>query len=161
MVNYDNVLENPDELRANLSTLKETGVDGIMVDVWWGIVEKNAPKKYEWGPYMSLFKLVTELGLKIQAIMSFHQCGGNVGDEVYIPLPPWVTAVADTNPNIFYTNKRGTRNPEYLSIGVDHERLFRGRTPLEVSFTLPVDVTLPETDYSYKENCADVQGLHE
>lgn len=133
VVNYDNVLENADDLRANLKKLKEAGVDGIMVDVWWGIVEKNGPKQYEWEPYLSLFQLVVELGLKIQAIMSFHQCGGNVGDAVYIPLPPWVTAVADSNPDIFYTNRRGTRNPEYLTIGVDNERLFHGRTPVEVS----------------------------
>nr|AFK35065.1 unknown [Lotus japonicus] len=28
-------------------------------------------------------------GLKVQAVMSFHQCGGNVGDSCTIPLPKW------------------------------------------------------------------------
>lgn len=64
--------------------------------------------------------------------MSFHQCGGNVGDDVFIPLPQWVLDVGMENPDIFFTNQTGTRNPESLSFGVDNERVLAGRTGLEV-----------------------------
>lgn len=65
--------------------------------------------------------------------MSFHQCGGNVGDDVFIPLPQWVLDVGMENPDIFFTNQTGTRNPESLSFGVDNERVLAGRTGLEVN----------------------------
>lgn len=45
-------------------------------------------------------------GLKVQAVMSFHAAGGNVGDTCKIPLPRWVLEVGDSNPDIFYTDKQ-------------------------------------------------------
>nr|GMD51022.1 beta-amylase-like isoform X1 [Ipomoea batatas] len=132
VVTTDNVFPNKDNIEAQLKKLKDAGCDGIMVDVWWGIIEAKGPKEYDWSAYIELFQVVKKCGLKIQAIMSFHQCGGNVGDDVYIPLPPWVLAVGDENPDIFYTNKAGTRNPEYLSLGVDNQALFQGRTPIQM-----------------------------
>lgn len=103
-----------------------------MVDVWWGIVEGESPRRYEWGAYRELFQMVREEGLKLQAIMSFHQCGGNVGDDVNIPLPRWIRDVGESNPEIYYTNIRGSRNQECLTIGVDNQPLFGGRTAVEV-----------------------------
>ncbi|XP_031115046.1 beta-amylase-like [Ipomoea triloba] len=132
VVTADNVFPDKDNVEAQLKKLKDAGCDGIMVDVWWGIIEAKGPKEYDWSAYIELFQVVKKCGLKIQAIMSFHQCGGNVGDNVYIPLPPWVLAVGDKNPDIFYTNKAGTRNPEYLSLGVDNQALFQGRTPIQM-----------------------------
>ena len=38
--------------------------------------------------------------------MSFHQCGGNVGDACNIPLPSWVLAVGDSH-SVFYTDREG------------------------------------------------------
>lgn len=64
--------------------------------------------------------------------MSFHQCGGNVGDDTDIPIPPWVHEISKENPDIFFTNRKGERNPECLSWGVDKERVLKGRTGLEV-----------------------------
>ncbi|KAL8167810.1 hypothetical protein V2J09_009309 [Rumex salicifolius] len=115
-----------------LEKLKEAGVDGVMVDVWWGIVESRGPRNYDWSTYRSLFQLVKDAGLRLQAVMSFHQCGGNVGDGVYIPLPQWVVAVGDSNPDVFYTDQRGNRNKEYLTLGVDNLPLFAGRTPVQI-----------------------------
>ncbi|CAH9126266.1 unnamed protein product [Cuscuta epithymum] len=132
VVTAENTFPNKANLETQLKKLKSGGCDGIMVDVWWGIIEAKAPKQYEWGAYRELFQLVKECGLKIQAIMSFHQCGGNVGDDVFIPLPSWVLAVGDQNPDIFYTNKSGNRNREYLSLGVDNEALFNGRTAVQM-----------------------------
>jgi len=47
-VTYDNQVSNPDLLSCNLRALRTAGVDGVMLDVWWGIVEKEGPKQYNW-----------------------------------------------------------------------------------------------------------------
>lgn len=132
VINAQNVLENPEDLREQLKQLKEADVDGVMVDVWWGIIEGNGPKQYDWNAYGSLFRIIKEEGLKIQAIMSFHQCGGNVGDVVNIPIPKWVLDIGTSDPDIFYSNRSGNRDREYLSLGVDNIPLFGGRTAVQV-----------------------------
>lgn len=138
VITNDNVLEDKNGLENQLKKLKAAGVDGVMSDVWWGIVESKGPKQYDWSAYRSLFELVQQCELKLQAIMSFHQCGGNVGDIVNIPLPHWVLELGETNPDIFYTNRTGNRNKEYLTIGVDNQPLFDGRTAIEVKMCVKV-----------------------
>lgn len=64
--------------------------------------------------------------------MSFHQCGGNVGDSCYITLPEWVLKEGEANSDIFFTDRAGTRNQEYLSFGVDDKPVLDGRTAVEV-----------------------------
>lgn len=146
IVTIDNVLEDKVGLEKQLKQLKGGGVDGVMCDVWWGIVESKGPKEYDWSAYRALFQLVQECGLKMQVVMSFHQCGGNVGDVVNIPIPQWVRDVGETDPDIFYTNRAGNRNIEYLTIGVDNQPLFGGRTAIQMY-----------SDYmkSFKETMAD------
>ena len=68
-------------MNASLMALKTAGVEGVMVDVWWGLVEKDGPLKYNWDGYVELVQMVQKHGLKLHAVMSFHQCGGNVGDS--------------------------------------------------------------------------------
>ena len=120
-------------VQASLAALKSAGVEGVMVDVWWGIVEGAGPARYEWRAYRELFRMVQAEGLKLQAIMSFHACGGNVGDAVSIPIPRWVREVGEADPDVFYTSPSGVRNQEYLTIGVDDKPLFHGRTAIQVS----------------------------
>ncbi|KAG7022884.1 Beta-amylase [Cucurbita argyrosperma subsp. argyrosperma] len=132
VITTDNELEDRDEITKQLEQLREAGVDGVMIDVWWGIVESKGANQYDWTAYRSLFKIIQGCGLKLQTIMSFHQCGGNVGDSVNIPLPSWILKVGDSNPHIFYTNRSGTRNQEYLTLGVDNQPLFHGRTAVEI-----------------------------
>ncbi|XP_061364390.1 beta-amylase-like [Gastrolobium bilobum] len=146
VVTNENVLEDRVGLEKQLKELHAAGVDGVMVDVWWGIVESKGPQQYDWSAYRTLFQLVQDCKLKLQAIMSFHQCGGNVGDSVFIPLPKWVLEVGESDPDIFYTNRTGYRNKECLSLGVDNKPLFYGRTAIEMY-----------RDYmkSFRENMAD------
>lgn len=132
VITVDNVFENQQKLEKQLKELSAAEVDGIMVDVWWGIVEFKGPKQYNWSAYRSLFEMIKRCNLKIQAIMSFHQCGGNIGDSVYIPLPKWVLEIGENEPDIFYTDKSGNRNNECLSLGVDNLPLFQGRTAVQV-----------------------------
>lgn len=64
-------------------------LDGLQ----WGIVEADGPGQYDWSAYMALIKMVHSMGLKVQAVMSFHACGGNVGDSCLVSLPYWVLQV--------------------------------------------------------------------
>jgi beta-amylase len=73
---------NRKEMNKSLQQLKSAGVEGVMMDVWWGLVERDAPGTYNWGGYTELIEMAKRHGLKVQAVMSFHQCGGNVGDSV-------------------------------------------------------------------------------
>lgn len=74
-------LNKPRAMNASLMALKSAGVEGVMVDAWWGLVEKDGPLKYNWEGYAELVEMVKRHGLKLQVVMSFHQCGGNVGDS--------------------------------------------------------------------------------
>jgi len=74
-------LNKPRAMNASLMALKSAGVEGVMVDAWWGLVEKEEPLKYNWEGYAELVQMVQRHGLKLQVVMSFHQCGGNVGDS--------------------------------------------------------------------------------
>jgi hypothetical protein len=53
----------------------------------------SGPRRYDLSGYKRLFHKVAAAGLKIQAVMSFHAAGGNVGDTCKIPLPRWVLEV--------------------------------------------------------------------
>lgn len=59
-------LVDADNLFNQLKMLKSSNVDGVMVDCWWGIVERRAPKEYNWIGYKKLFEIVRDLGLKLQ-----------------------------------------------------------------------------------------------
>ncbi|XP_055962193.1 beta-amylase 7 isoform X2 [Mercurialis annua] len=134
VINMKCELADPDGLLKQLRVLKSAHVDGVIVDCWWGIVEAHAPQEYNWNGYKRLFQMVFELKLKLQVVMSFHECGGNVGDDVCIPLPHWVAEIGRSNPDIFFTDREGRRNSECLTWGIDRERVLRGRTALEVYF---------------------------
>ncbi|KAK8587991.1 hypothetical protein V6N13_086948 [Hibiscus sabdariffa] len=127
-------LVDPEGLKNQLRILKSVNVDGVMVDCWWGIVEAHAPQTYNWSGYRRLFQIVRDIELKLQVVMSFHGCGGNVGDDVNIPLPWWVREIGDSNPDIYFTDEEGRRNTECLTWGIDKERVLRGRTAVEVYF---------------------------
>lgn len=93
-----------------------------MLNVWivecgrrWGICERHGPKQYDFRAYMELFKKARKHGLKVQAVMSFHAGGGNVGDgSCNIPLPDWVLEVG--SPPLFTFWKRKT-SAQFLTKG--------------------------------------------
>lgn len=112
-------------------------LQGVMIDVWWGIVERTGPGHYDFSAYSTLIHKVAAAGLKLQAVMSFHAAGSNVGDTCTIALPNWVHDVGDRNEDIFFTDRGpdgrpGTRNRECISIGCADEPVFWGRTPMQV-----------------------------
>ncbi|KAL7164953.1 hypothetical protein ACSBR2_040782 [Camellia fascicularis] len=131
-VSFGGNLNKPRAMNASLMALKSAGVEGVMVDAWWGLVEKDGPLNYNWEGYAELVKMVQKHGLKLQVVMSFHQCGGNVGDSCSIPLPPWVLEEISKNPDLVYTDRSSRRNPEYISLGCDSSPVLKGRTPIQV-----------------------------
>jgi beta-amylase len=125
-------VRDPNTISKWLAQLKTGGVDGIMIDVWWGIVERKGPRQYDWHGYQQLVSIVKQNDLKMQCVMSFHSCGGNVGDTCNVPLPPWILSIGENNPDIYYTDREGHRDTEYLTWGVDNEPIFQRRTALQI-----------------------------
>lgn len=110
-------------LEGWLDKMAAAGVDGIMVDVWWGLVETSA-KSYKWTGYTTFFNLCKNRNLKIIPVMSFHKCGGNVGDSCSIPLPSFVRSASP-----FFKDQNGFVDEEYISFGYDDTSI-GGRTPI-------------------------------
>lgn len=75
---------------GEIRTAKSYGADAVSVDVWWGDVEGSSDNTFDWTYYDTLFQKVKAAGLKIVPILSFHQCGGNVGDTYTSLLPSWL-----------------------------------------------------------------------
>ncbi|KAL8260659.1 hypothetical protein R6Q59_028612 [Mikania micrantha] len=130
-VTMNNGVNRRKAMNASLQALKSAGVEGIMMDVWWGLVERESPGEYNWGGYAELLEMAKKHGLKVQAVMSFHQCGGNVGDSCTIPLPKWVLEEMNNDPDLAYTDQWGRRNNEYVSLGCDTVPCLKGRTPIQ------------------------------
>jgi len=131
MLNLDAVtlsgeLADPEYLYFQLEQLRKGEVDGIMADVWWGATEPR-PKSYRFQGYKRLVNMCKELGLKVQFVTSFHQCGGNVGDLCNLPLPAFVSLQTD----IWYKDKHGHEDYEYISLFADNVTI-GGRTPLQM-----------------------------
>ncbi|KAG1335000.1 Beta-amylase 2, chloroplastic [Cocos nucifera] len=116
---------------ASFMALAAAGVEGIAVECWWGIVEREAPGVYDWGGYLELVSLARRFGLKVRAIMAFHQCGTGPGDPSWIPLPQWVLEEMDKEPDLAYSDKFGRRSKEYISLGCDVLPVLKGRSPIQ------------------------------
>ena len=107
---------------VDLDAAKEVGVQAISIDVWWGLVEKDRDQEFDWRYYDRLFDLILSKGLRLVPIMSFHQCGGNVGDECNIPIPNWIWHTeGPLKPNdLKYMSEQGNLSGEYVSLWADH-----------------------------------------
>jgi len=120
-------------LRSQLKLLKAAGVRGVMADVWWGLCEPQ-PGVYKFGAAKELCALLKDCGLELQAVMSFHKCGGNVGDAVNYPIPEWALKPAREK-GLLYKSKAGVVSEDCLSLSADHVDIFPGpaglRTPLK------------------------------
>ncbi len=82
------------KFKLYLLEMKRLGVQGVSIDFWWGLIQpeegpidwtKPGAAYYDW-----IVNTIIAAGLKVVPILSFHQCGGNVGDDVFVPVPKWV-----------------------------------------------------------------------
>ncbi|SNS75604.1 Glycosyl hydrolase family 14 [Geodermatophilus pulveris] len=78
------------DFEADLAAVAAYGVDAVSVDVWWGDVEGAADNRFDWAYYDRVFATITAAGLDLAPILSFHQAGGNVGDDYTSLLPAWL-----------------------------------------------------------------------
>jgi beta-amylase len=60
------VLKREKALEIALHTLRGAGVEGVMVDVWWGICERGGPRVYDFSAYKRLFHKCAAAGLRVQ-----------------------------------------------------------------------------------------------
>jgi beta-amylase len=68
-INAENEVSEPEVLKRDLQILKRVGVDGVVVDCWWGLVESRGPQRYNWSGYHDLFNMVRDVGLKQQVLL--------------------------------------------------------------------------------------------
>lgn len=113
-----------DTFDKQLAEAKKLGINSISTDVWWGLIE---PRKGEFD-FSYIDKLadhIEKAGLRWIPILSFHECGGNIGDTVNIPLPEWVwPEVAKQMPGgsveaAKYKSEQGHTSDEYISLWAD------------------------------------------
>ncbi|KAL2551086.1 Beta-amylase 1 [Forsythia ovata] len=118
-------------MAQSFRALAAAGVEGVVMEVWWGLVEREYPRLYNWQGYLEIILLAKRCGLKVRAVMAFHQCGSGPGDPFWIPLPQWVLEEMDRDPNLSYSDRFGRRNMEYISLGCDNLPILHGRSPIQ------------------------------
>lgn len=110
-------------LDRQLQAAKDQGLDGVAADVWWGSVEGKARGVFDWSGYDELFTHIVAHGLRVAPNLSFHQCGGNVGDDCNIPIPAWVwsqfdgTSIGNVTVNadaLKFESEQGNTSQEYV-----------------------------------------------
>jgi beta-amylase len=111
-----------EEFYWQMKEFKAAGGIGITVDVWWGLVERNAPNDFNWEYYRRVAAILKETGLLFFPIGSIHQLGGNVGDKGYMPLPSWIWSRYRNDPQNFenendlmFKSEQGHFNGEHIS----------------------------------------------
>lgn len=78
------------DFQNQLNLMKHLGANSVSTDVWWGIIEGRGDGNFDWRYYDKMSTAIANAGLKWVPILSFHQCGGNVGDSCNIPIPSWI-----------------------------------------------------------------------
>ncbi|UJF34964.1 family 14 glycosylhydrolase [Paenibacillus hexagrammi] len=112
MLNLTDVTDWP-AFDKQMKTLKDSGVYGVEVDMWWNHFEPQQGQ-YDWSYYKTLFTHISDAGLKIAPIFSFHQCGTNVGDTCYYPLPNWVWSLGGKE-QMEFKSESGYYDNEYIA----------------------------------------------
>ena len=75
-------------MSQSFKPLVATGVKGVVMEVWLGIVERDQPTLYNWQGYLGIVELARRCGLKVRAVLAFHQCGTGPGD------PHWLVSLS-------------------------------------------------------------------
>ena len=110
-----------ESFKDQLRRAKEIGITAISTDVWWGKVEGAGDQRFDWSYYDAVSAVIFEAGLKWVPILSFHQCGGNVGDTCDIPIPGWLWGQlgGDDPDRLKYKSERGNLSTEVIALWAD------------------------------------------
>lgn len=126
--------------------MKNGGVSGVVIEIYWGMVEGHTPHQYYWTGFDELVHMVHSIGLQAQVRLLFNsaRCSFDYTSCFY-PLPSWIVAHGASHPGMscvcvhggdddtdaYYTDVRGHRHLTYLSLGYDHQ-VIHGRTVLDI-----------------------------
>ena len=67
------IIKREKALDVGLRTLRKAGVEGVMVDVWWGVVEEAGPGRYDFSAYQRLFQKVSSLQQRLSTPLQAAQ----------------------------------------------------------------------------------------
>lgn len=113
------------EFDSHLTIMKQSGIEAVSTDVWWGLVEP-IEGQFNWSYYDQLSDHIIKAGLKWVPILSLHQCGGNVGDTSNVPIPAWIwaklaaKAAASSADAVKFVSEQGNSSAEYVSFWATH-----------------------------------------
>lgn len=106
-----------------LKIAKKIGINAISIDVWWGIVERNADNQFDWNYYDKIISVIESAGLQWVPIMSFHRCGGYIGEACNALIPDWVWTNYQNNgvsrEDMLYRSENDDYNDEAVSLWQD------------------------------------------
>jgi len=108
--------------QSELQQMKSLGVYAVSTDVWWGAVEGRADGQFNWAYYDKISSAIIAAGLQWVPILSFHQCGGNVGDACNIPIPAWIWTKhvgeqgIQSSDDLKYKSEEGHLSTEVVSV---------------------------------------------
>lgn len=124
------------EFDRQLAEAKKLGVDSVSTDIWWGMIEPEKGK-FDFAYADKLSDHIIKAGLRWNPILSFHECGGNVGDTVNVPLPSWIWGdlatklPGGTTESFQYKSEQGHTSKEYVSLWADELVMDNYRSVME------------------------------
>ena len=109
------------DFRRQLAIAQRMGIHAIVTDIWWGKVEAGGDQQFNWEYYDRLMQAIQAANLHWIPIFSFHQCGGNVGDDCDIPIPSWIWTHFPQVPatDLKYISEKGNASPEVIALWAD------------------------------------------
>ena len=143
--NEDCSIHDEELLERWLYKLYKAGVDGVVVDVIWGNVEKEKGK-YDFTGYKKFVKLCKKYDLKVTCCLAFHKCDG-------IPLPQFVL-----NTGFFSKDEKGTFDDQYVSPLFDMCVMNNETTPLLCYSKLMIEFK-KEFDEEIQDGIIDKVGI--
>lgn len=93
-----------------LQSIKDTGVEGVVFDIFWGNVETE-PNTYDFQMYIELLQKLKALGLKAKVILSTH-----TELRKGVDLPQFVHQAALADPKIWTQNSKKELNKSHISL---------------------------------------------
>ena len=56
-------------MSQSFKPLVAAGVKGVVMEVWWGIVERDQPTLYNWQGYLGIVEMARRYGLKVSSFL--------------------------------------------------------------------------------------------
>ena len=112
------------DFKRHLKIAKRIGIDAISIDVWWGTVERQGDNQFDWAYYDKLVTVIEDADLHWVPIMSFHRCGGYVGEACNALIPDWIWSNYENKgvgrEDMLYRSENDDYSDEAVSLWQDH-----------------------------------------